>query len=76
MAKKSNSENNSEVLETNETSTRKHELKGLLVWGSIVYTTKENSEIGLYITDEELELLVESKPELKQLCSRWNGQEV
>lgn len=56
-----------------EQQTRKHELRGLLVWGAIVYTTVENSPYGTYISDEDLEQLVESKPELKQLCSKWNG---
>ena len=53
---------------------RKHELRGLLVWGSLVYTTIKGSPYGTFISDEDLELLIESKPELKQLCSKWNGE--
>lgn len=65
-----------EVLLQDEQTSRKHELRGLLVWGSIVYTTKENSDYGTYISDEDLEVLVESTPALKQLCKKWNGQEL
>lgn len=76
MAKKNQDAIEQDAIEQDATGQRKHELKGLLVWGSIVYTTIENHSFGVYISDEDLELLVESKPELKQLCKKWNGQEL
>jgi len=44
---------------------QKYKLKGLLVWGSIVYSSEPNSQFQ--ITDEIAEKLLAIKPELIQL---------
>jgi hypothetical protein len=44
---------------------QKYKLKGLLVWGSIVYSSEPNSQFP--ITDEIAEKLLATKPELIQL---------
>lgn len=44
---------------------KKYRLRGLLLWGNIVYSTEQG--IGTYLHDEEAEKLIEARPELKSL---------
>lgn len=46
-------------------SEKRYKLRGLLVWGNIVYSTEQG--IGTYLHDEEAEKLLEIRPELKSL---------
>lgn len=75
MAKrKEDTETQEGVLEQGKTKpAKKHYLRGLFVYGSIVYSDSEDAEYQM--TDEIAEQLVALDPAYKQLFRIWDGKE-